>query len=226
MPGEDNNPPNDPPELVLDEVVEVAPDKLDEDQTKFIREKADDLTDEQKETFKDVLEEEEGKPPEEIEVRTRTPKKKKKETTPEPEDDDDVDPEDEEAIGKVVKKEIKPLQDQLDAQTKRSQKLADEGEVDAFIRDNPEFSKYRANALKYMKAHPSLVASDAIGIVSSQDQQKIGAKKEREATQKAEESRSPGSSARKPKAGEIDWSKASRKEVAAKKQEILDQSRE
>lgn len=224
MAGKDDNSNNDPPELVLDEVVEVAPDKLDDDQTKFIRENVDDLSDEQKETFKGVLEEEEP-PPEEVEVQTRTPKEKKsKKVTPEPEDEDDeVDPDDQAAIGKAVKKEIRPLQDQMDAQTKRSQTLADAGEVDSYIRDNPEFSKYRANALSYMKTHPSLVAEDAIRIVSSKDQQKIGAQKERDAAKKAEETQGGGSSARKPKAGKIDWDTASAKDVAAKKAEILDQ---
>ena len=222
---ENDNPNNDPPELVLEEVVEVAPDELDDDQTKFIRESADDLSEEQKETFKAVLEEEEeDTPPEKIKVKTRTPKKKGEKTTPEPEgeDDDEVDLDDEAAIGKVVKKELKPIQDRQDAQDKRSQKLADASAVDSYIRENPEFSRYRANALRYMKTHVDLVASDAFHIVSSEDQQKIGAEKEREAVKKVEEAQSPGTTVRKPKAGEKDWSKATRKEMDAKKAEILE----
>lgn len=222
-----DDPKDSPPELVLDEVVDVAPDELDDDQTTFLRENVDDLSDEQKETFKDVLKKEEDALPEEIDVETRTPKiKKTKKTTPEPSDDDDddeVDPDDEAAIDKVVKKQLKPLQDQVDAQNKRSQTLTDATQVDSYIRDNPEFGKYRANALKYMIAHPSLVAEDAFRIVSSKDQQKIGAEKEREATKKAKDTQGGGSSARKPKAGKVDWGAATPEELAEKKAEILDQ---
>jgi len=223
----DNDNPNDnPPELVLDEVVEVTPDKLSDDQTTFLQENVDDLSDEQKEVFKDVLKKEEDATPEEIEVETRASKKKTKKTTTEPKlTDDEIDPDDEATIGKVVKRELKPIEDRQDAQDKRSQGLADAAGVDSFIRDNPEFSKYRANALKYMSVHTNLVAGDAMHIVSAKDQQQIGAQKEREAVKKAKETASPGSTARKPKAGKVDWSKASQKEMDAKKAEIVDQAR-
>lgn len=220
------------PELVLEEVTEVAPDELSEEQTTYLQENVDDLTDEQKETFKEVLEkEEEPVDPGKVKIKTRIKTKKPKEGKEgeeEEEEDEDVDPDDEVTIGKVVKKGLKPMQDQLDAQTKRSQKLADEAEVDAFIRDNPDHKKYRGVILKHMK-HPSysnIPAANIAAMVAAEDQQKIGAKKERKAAEKAKSTQGGGSSARKPKAGEVDWGKASKKQVAAKRQEILDQSRE
>ncbi len=195
-------------ELVLDEVVEVAPDDLSEEQSKYLQENADDLTDEQKETFKETLEKkEEEEEEEDVEPRTRFKPKKPKEG----EEEEDVDDEDEKLIGKVVDQRLKQA---------GVGDVKDQSEVDAYIRENPEYSKYRANALKYMKAHPTLVAEDAVLIVSGTDQQKIGAKKERDAVKKTKETKSGGSSARKPKGGGKDWGEATPAEMAAKKAEI------
>lgn len=223
--------PEEPTELVLEEVVEVAPDKLSEEQTTYLRENTDDLSDDQKETFKDVLEdkEDEDVDPDDVKVQTRVPKKKKTDAPDDDDDEDDeTDPEDKATIDKRVDSKLKPMQDRLDAQDKRSQKVANEVEVDAYIRDNPDFKKYRGVILKHMK-HPdysNVPASSIAAIVSAEDQQKIGAKKEREATEKARDTQSPGTTVRKPSAGEIDWSKAKPEDVAAKRQEILDKSRE
>ena len=209
---DDNNSNDNSPELVLSEVAEVAPDDLSDEQTTFLQENADDLSDEQKETFKDALEKKDDDvDPEDVEPETRTtPKPKKKET--DDSEDDDIDPDDEARINKVVAKQLKEAgvgdtKDQL--------------EVDNFIRSKPEYSKYRVNALKYMKAHPSLVARDAVRIVSADDQQKMGARKEREASQKVKDTQGGGSSARKPVDGKTDWGKATPEEMAAKKNEIL-----
>ncbi len=207
---EENN--NDSPELVLSEVAEVAPDDLSDEQTTYLQENVDDLSDEQKETFKDALEKKEDDDdvdPEDVEPETRTtPKPKKKEI----DEDDEIDPDDEARINKAVAKQLKEAgvgdtKDQL--------------EVDNFIRSKPEYSKYRANALKYMKAHPSLVARDAVRIVSADDQQKMGARKEREASKKVKDTQGGGSSVRKPVDGKTDWGKATPEEMAAKKAEVL-----
>jgi len=52
-----------------------------------------------------------------------------------------------------------------------------------------------------------------LDLASSKDQQKIGARKEREASKKAKSTISGGSPARKPSGGAKDWDKASNKEV-------------
>ncbi len=206
---------NEPQPLVLEEVVDVAPEDLDDDQKTFIQENADDLSDEQKETFKDVIEEEEEPAPEDVEPETRTKpieKPEKKE-----EEEEEVDPDDEAAIGKVVDKRLGQVTEDL-----RTTK--DQMEVDAFIRDNPDYSKYRTLALKYMKnsAYGNIPAHNIMAIVAGKDQQKIGAKKEREAEEKAKDTQGGGTSVRKPKGGGVDWGKASTKEVDAKKAEIFD----
>jgi len=197
-------------EITLETVLETAPEELTDEQTTFLNENVEDLTDEQKETFKDSIkqEEEEDEESEDIEPQTRgTPAEKPKE------EEDEADPDDEKMVGSIVDKKLK------DAGVGDTR---DQLQLDAFIRDNLEYSKYRANALKYMKAHPTLVAGDAIRIVSSKDQQKIGAQKERDAAAKAKATESAGSSVRKPEGGGFDWGNATPEEMEAKKNEILD----
>lgn len=216
MAEEDNNSNNEPQELNLEEVVEVSPKDLSDEQATFIQENEDKLSDEQKEVFKDTLkkEEEEEEEPEadDVEPETRTRVKEDKDKGDE---DDEVDPDDEAAISKVVAKQLKEAgvgdaKDQL--------------EVDAFIRSKPEMGKYRAVALKYMSnpAYSNIPAHNIMAMVSAKDQQKIGAQKEREAAEKAKDTQGGGTTVRKTKAGAIDWSKATQEEIDQKKAEIFD----
>ena len=75
MPEENNN----PPELNLEEVVEVAPEELSDDQKTFLEENKGDLSDEQAEKF-GITKEEEEKPinVDDITPETRTKVKKTK----------------------------------------------------------------------------------------------------------------------------------------------------
>jgi len=191
-------------ELNLEEVVEVEPGELSEDQKTFLEENKGDLTDEQAEKFGIEREEEE----EEEEPRTRAtpPVKTKKE------DDEEIDPDDEERINKVVDKRMERA---------GMGETRDQLQVDAVIRDKPELASYRARALKYMKVHPTLVAQDAVAIVSNKDAQAIGAKKEREAAEKVNKTKSPGGTVRKVSGGGVDWSKATKEEVDAKRDEVM-----
>ena len=47
-------------ELSLEQVVEVAPEELTDEQKTYLQDNVGDLTDEQKETFKDVIEKKEA----------------------------------------------------------------------------------------------------------------------------------------------------------------------
>ncbi len=212
-----DNPNNNEEELVLDDVVEVAPDDLSDEQKTFLEENKADLSDEQAEKF--GLEKEEE--PEDVEPETRTKSTEKPKDEKPEEEEEDVDPDDKATISKVV-------DEKLDQVTKDVRDTKDQIEVDAYIRDNPEYAKYRPLALKYMKnpAYNNIPARNIIAIVAGADQQKIGAKKEREATAKVKETQGGGTSARKPKAGEIDWGTATPKEIAAKKAEIIEKSRD
>lgn len=199
-------------ELNLDEIVTLPPEDLSNEQKTFLNENKDSLTDEQKETFKDFLKEEEEKLPE-PEVRIPTSQKKE---TPEPEDEEEVAPEDKKVIGKLVGERLGPLE-------KKVQEQADRAEVDSLIANRPEFAKYRERILTYMK-HPSyqnIPASNIANIVAGKDLMKIGAEKEREAQRKANETKGGGGSARKPDGEGVDWHTASKEEFEKKKAEVL-----
>lgn len=145
----------------------------------------------------------------EPETRTETEKKKDKE------DEDDVDPDDAKTIEKVVDKKLSPLQAQI-------QKQNNEIEANSYISDNPEMAKHKPVILKYM-AHPAyknIPVKNIAAIVSSSDQQKIGAKKERVAAKKAADTKSKGTQARKPKGGKVDWLKAPKADYDKKLAEV------
>ena len=209
----------DPPteEVTLESVVEIAPEDLSDEQKTVLNESVDDLTDEQKETFKDVLTEKEPEPIDvsKIKPETRT-KVKKKPIEPEPGEGEEVDPEDEKAIGRIVEKKMEAVAKDLGA-------TKDQLEVDGFLRDKPEYSKYRGAMLKYMKhpAYKNIPAHNIAAMVAAKDQQSIGAKKEREAAAKAKETEGGGVSARKPSGGKVDWSKASKEDVEAQRNKVL-----
>lgn len=139
-----------------------------------------------------------------------------------PTDDPAIDPDDEATIGKVVKKQLEPVFTGL----KQVQTLRDSVEVDTFIRDNPDYSKYRSTALKWMgnPAYSNVPAHNIMAILSAKDQQKIGAKKEREASKKVAETKDAGTTVRK---GEVatDWLGMGKEEFETKKQQVLHDNR-
>jgi len=152
--------------------------------------------------------------PDDIIPETREEIKERKEKE---EEEGEADPEDEKMVGKIVDK-------RLDQVTKDLRDTKDQMEVDSFIRSKPEYSKYRATALKYMKspAYNNIPAHNIMAMVASKDQQKLGAQKEREAAENAKNTQSPGSTVRKPAGGKVDWSTATKEDIDAKKAEIFD----
>ena|SRR3990167_970848 len=218
----DTNPDTEAP--TIESVVEIAPDKLSDDQKTLLREKADDLTDEQKETFKDVLEAKDEKPedidPEKVEIETRTKEPEKKPDDKESEaEEDEVDPEDKKNIGKVVDDKLTDFRGKLD----EVDKIKDQVEVDGYIRDNPDFKPYRGVILKHL-AHPAyknIPVKNIAKMVAGDDLLELGAKKEREADQKAKDTQGGGTTIRKPGGGVTDWSRVSSEEFLRKKNEVL-----
>ena len=176
MPEDNNN----PPELILEEVIEVAPEELSDGQKTFLEENKGDLTDEQATKFGI----EKGEEEEPIDTDAITPETRTEVKKPEPPktEGDDVDPDDKEMVGKVVKEELGGIREDI-------RETKDQVEVDSYIRDNPEYSKYRAVALKFMKdpSYNNIPARNIMAMVASKDLQKIGAQKEREAIAKAKE---------------------------------------
>lgn len=152
-----------------------------------------------------------------VEVETRTAKPQddpKKE-----EDDEDIDPDDEKTISKIVDKKLSGVSESL----KQLQSLKDANEVDALIRTSPEYSKYREVALKYM-AHPSyanIPAKNIMAIVASNDLQKLGAQKEREAAKKAADTKGGGDTTRDLPTGKVDWANMSKEQFEIEKSKVL-----
>lgn len=200
-------------ELTLESISTFEPDNLTDDQSAFIKEHAEELDDDQKETFKGVLEpkeEEKDLNPDEIEIETR-----KTRTNDESDDDDeDLDPEDAKKIEKIV---AKRLREEGVTGTK------DQIEVDSFLRSKPEFSKYRAVALKYME-HPdykNIPVHNIMAIVSAKDMQAIGAQKERQASARAKDTQSNKGTAVRQSSKTFDWKNAPRADFEAQKAKVL-----
>ena len=210
--------PNNDPQFNLEEVVEIAPDDLSNEQKTFLESNVDDLTDDQVATF--------GlkrtpPPPVEPEVRTKPPAKKDEEPLAPP--DDEVDPEDAATIGKVVDKRLRPLQERLEQQSATIQERTDAAEVDELVREKPEFEPYRGRILAYMK-HPSysnVTALNIAKIVAGDDLMKLGAQKERDAAVEAANTKSPGGTSRKPEGGGKDWLNAPKEEFEAERARVM-----
>lgn len=130
----------------------------------------------------------------------------------------DIDPDDAKTIGSIVEKQTAGVKKQL-------QDTADRLEVDAFIQEKPEFSKYKSTILKYVQ-HPvysKIPVKNIAAMVASDDLLKIGAKKEREAQARADSTKSAGTQVRKPEGGSKDWKTASKQEFEEQKRRVLGQ---
>jgi hypothetical protein len=208
--------------ITLESVVELTPDQLSDDQKAFIKDNVGELSDEQKETFKEVIEAEEEPEdidPEKVKIKTRTEVKEEKKEEPEIDEEDEIDPEDKKNIGKVVDDKLTDFTGKLD----EVQKVKDQQEVSDFVTDNPEFKPYKGVMLKYL-AHPAyknIPVENIAKIVAGEDLQKIGAKKEREAAEKAKGTQDTGTTVRKPTGGKVDWHTASQEAFQAQKDKVM-----
>lgn len=131
---------------------------------------------------------------------------------------DDIDPDDVKVISKVVEKQTASVKQKL-------QEAQDQAEIDSYLRNNPEMTKYKPVIEKYIK-HPvysQIPVKNIAAMVASDELMKIGAKKEREAQIKADSTKQVGTQVRKPQAGQKDWTRASRDEFEAQKRRVLGQ---
>lgn len=144
---------------------------------------------------------------EEIQTRTQIKQDEKQEET--------LFYDDTELINKIVEKKLK----EAGVSTTK-----DQLEVDAYLRTNPEFSKYRNVALKYMEhpAYSNIPASNIMAIVAHKDLLAIGAKKEREAQKVVKSTQNTGTTVRGVETT-IDWSSMTDAEFQARKAKILNQ---
>jgi len=129
---------------------------------------------------------------------------KKQEKAGGEEDDEEeggeVAPEDANLIKKVVSPMLAPI-------IEKSLDSEDDKEIRAFLEENPDFKPFEAKARRFMK-HPSrrqLPVESVFYEVAGKKLIKIGADRERAATQKAKDSQTGGGSNRAGEGGTSDW---------------------
>lgn len=126
-----------------------------------------------------------------------------------------VDPDDEATITRIVKKEVDPLK-------KENQELRNKIDIDSYLASNPDMSKYRKSIEEYRNhpAYTNIPVHEIAKIVAGNDLMKLGARKERVAAAKANNTHQPGNSARKSENSK-DWGSVSRDDFLAKRAEVL-----
>ena len=203
-------------DLILDDVVSMEPADLTETHKEYLEQNKSYLTEDQQAKFfgaagggeGDYKQDPESDKKENYNPDAIEPGVKKAITLDlgNDDEDDDMDEEDRARINKQVAKGSRSI-------IERQQLTEDTQAVNNIVNDNPELKPYKALALKYMKAHPSLVAEDAMKIASAGDQQRIGARREREASEKAKRTQSGGSTFRTGETSNKDWSRATNDEM-------------
>lgn len=141
-------------------------------------------------------------------------KEKSDEEGGEGEADDEIAPEDEALITKVIAKKFAPIID-------KTQSAEDEREISEFLAKNPEFTPFEAKARRYI-AHPSrrnLPVESVFYEVAGKELLKIGAKRQREADEKALDTQTGGGSARGGEGGKSVWD-LTKDEFEAEQEEI------
>jgi len=214
-------------ELTLESVDTLDPANLDDTQKAFLEEHKAELTSEQQEKFGVKAEEkEEDIDLDKLDPETRGGKKEikeekkiKKGEEDTGDEDDEIDPDDEKMVSKVLKKQLGPVTEALE----KIQGIQDQNEVNAFIRQNPDYAKYEGAALKYMghPAYKNIPVKNIMAIVASNGLQKLGAQKEREAARKVAETKGSGQQQRRGAAGKPDYKNMSKEEFDAAKAAVL-----
>ena len=232
---ETENPPEiNAEDLNLDDVVGMEPADLTETHKTFLEDNKSHLTDDQTAKFglgadssgdgdsggdkdddkgdddkKDDEEKDDDSDinPDDLEIKTKR-KITKKNDDKDDSDDDDMDAEEAKRVQRMVDQQTQGIRE-------NQQDFEDKQAVDSLIRETPELKKHRGVVLKYAKnpAYSNVPIKNIMDMVSGVDQQKIGARKEREAAEKVKKTQSGGSSARSASGGAKDWATASTKDV-------------
>jgi hypothetical protein len=131
---------------------------------------------------------------------------------------EDIDQEDIKVIGSIVEKQTAGVKKQL-------QETQDRLEVEAFISERPEFAKYKPTIIKYLQhqAYNMIPFKNIASMVAANDLMKLGAIKERETQAKADATKAPGTTARKPGGTATDWLKAPKDDFESQKRRVLGQ---
>lgn len=197
----------DNPNQILEEILELSPDELSDDQKSVLDENKDNLTPEQSTKFgydEKEDEEDDSFDPDKFEVKTR------KVATDE--EDEDIDPDDKKTISKIVDRDL---------ERRGLSNFGDQYAVDSYVRENPDMAKYGSAALKWMEKHPTAVVEDAIYAVAGKNLLALGAKREREAQQRAKDTQGNTTTVRKTTSSGVDWSTASKEDYEAQRAKVL-----
>jgi len=140
----------------------------------------------------------------------------KKDKEDEDEEDND-DPDDKKRIERIVDKRVGA----------KLQEIEVKQDVDSFIQNKPEYSKYRGVIIKYAShpAYSQIPIKNIAAMVASDDLMKLGAAKERDTQKKVNQTRTPGTTVRKPGGDKVNWLTMSKEEFEAKKREVLQRPR-
>lgn len=134
-------------------------------------------------------------------------------------EDDEIAPEDEALISKVVAKKFAPLLD-------KTIQAEDDKEVGDFLKDNPDFKPFEAQARRYM-AHPSrrhLPVQTIFYEVAGNKLLKIGAERQRKADTEAKNTQTGGGSSRAGEGAKNVWD-LSTEEFEAEKERVRQANR-
>ncbi|MCR4306300.1 MAG: hypothetical protein NUV73_04430 [Candidatus Daviesbacteria bacterium] len=197
------------PTLVLEEVVSKEPTALSDQEKTFLTEHKDELTTTEAQRFSIQVE---TKVEPEVKPTIQPPVVKKEKE----DDDDEVLPEDEEAINKVVSKRLTPVENQVKQQQ-------DVNDINNLIASKPEYAPYREQILAYAKhdAYKQIPIHNIASIVAAKDQQKIGARKEREAQRQAAATKGGGTTSRSTGSQTTDWRTVSKDDYIKKRTEVM-----
>lgn len=215
---------NDTPELTVETVTAVEPDKLDDSQRSFLEEHKAELSEEQRgKYFPEKKDEDEFQDNEEEVPPSRAPKAKAEGEEPPKKkegEEDDIDDEDEEVIGKVVNKKTSKIEERLNQAEEREFQREVKAELSDILKANPEYEKYKGRIERFVN-HPNrigmirngLPVTSVVAEALAPVMQRLGAIKERAAAKAAAETTSDGTTHRPAPKGKVDYSKMSDDEI-------------
>lgn len=130
-------------------------------------------------------------------------------------EDDGIDEADKKTFGKLLNKALQPL-------AQKAIQEEDDKEVNAFLKDNPDFKPYESRARKYM-AHPSrkdVPIQEIFYGVAGKDLLKIGAKRAKIADDEAKKTRSAKGTGSDAGASNKSVNEMSKAELEAKQDQV------
>ncbi len=189
-----------------EEQLNITPgDTTQNDDNTDVGQNATDKTDNEEAENKEEAREETTKEVKDIEPEVREGVSFSNKEEASTEEDEEIDPDDKKVISKIIDEKV----------AGRVATIENKIEVDNYISQNPEMSKYRQVMLKYAQhpAYKNIPIRNIAAIVAANDLVRMGAEKEREAQAKAAATKDGSNSTGMTASNKVDWSTASVEEV-------------